>query len=77
MHTKCLMKCVTEKYHTCVSPVIFEGELYMCIITSDICFDADLNETCAKKSLIKRKNQQQVQLSLKKAQHLHKQIEEA
>jgi hypothetical protein len=36
-----------------------------------------LNETCAKNSLIKQKNQQQVQLSLKKAQHLHKQIEEA
>lgn len=36
-----------------------------------------MNETCAKNSLIKQKNQQQVQLSLKKAQHLHKQIEEA
>ena len=128
MHTKCLLKCVSEKYLTCVSPVIFEIEMYMCVspviffsvyiwlrfweksfvymdahqvfaemcewkvsyvcITSDIWnwnvyvyhqwyFDADLNETCAKNSLIKRKNQQQVQLSLKKAQHLHKQIEEA
>ena len=66
--------CEWKVSYVCITSDIWNWNVY---VYHQWYFDADLNETCAKNSLIKRKNQQQVQLSLKKAQHLHKQIEEA